>query len=426
MKLKHLSSPFIQAPPEFLEEYLQEMKRLEWIFIAIRWLGVPIMILMAWLHEPSSTDAMIALAGVLGVANVVATVLNIKIKRSNAQRRLGTAMLIVDTVIVWGVLLLFVDEFYTSAYAGFAFVIIEAAIRHGLLGSMVMGFVFVFGLLGAWIFRDWAFGVRFSTSGYAFWTVIMMLIALGIGMVVREGQRQRQRSEEMIRERALEAERQRIADDLHNRVIKTLQGLAMEAHVMGTRKPEDAPPVEKMAHYIKGVCQRTSQEIRDAVFELRAARHERARCSRISETLNDWSSSTGIPAKFNLIGEDVPLPLGTFNTLNNILTEALANVKEHSLASRVSVSIKTLPGEVNMEIRDNGQGFNWNPQEPFAFLSERKLGIATMQERVTRLGGKLDLESDETGTRVSVSLPLQSGPASEADSGDETDKYSDR
>ncbi|MBS3764306.1 MAG: hypothetical protein KGZ25_13495, partial [Planctomycetes bacterium] len=343
MKLRHLSSPFIQAPPEFLEEHLQEMKRLEWIFIGTRWLGVLIILLMAWLHGPISAHAMIALAGVLGLANVVATVLNIRIKHSNTQRRLGTAMLIVDTVIVWGVLLLFVDEFYTSAYAGFAFVIIEAAIRHGLLGSLVIGFVFVFGLLGAWIFRDWEFGVRFSVSGYAFWTIIMMLIALGIGMVVREGQRQRQRSEELIRERALEAECQRIADDLHNRVIKTLHGLAMEAHVMGTRKPEDSPPVEQMAHYIKGVCQRTSQEIRDAVFELRADRQERPRCSRISETVDNWSRSTGIPAEFNLTGEDVPLPLGTFNTLHNILTEALANVKEHSLASQVSVSIKTLP-----------------------------------------------------------------------------------
>ncbi|MFP3976232.1 MAG: hypothetical protein ACLFVK_08445 [Dehalococcoidia bacterium] len=56
MKLKHLSSPFIQAPPEFLEEYLQEMKRLEWIFIAIRWLGVPIMILMAWLGSSRQTS----------------------------------------------------------------------------------------------------------------------------------------------------------------------------------------------------------------------------------------------------------------------------------------------------------------------------------------------------------------------------------
>lgn len=411
MKLRHLSSPFIQAPPEFLEEYLQEMKRLEWIFIGTRWLGVPIILLMAWLHGPISADAMIALAGVLGLANVVATVLNIRIKRSHTQRRLGTAMLVVDTVIVWGVLLLFVDEFYTSAYAGFAFVIIEAAIRHGLLGSMVMGFVFVFGLLGAWIFRDWAFGVRFSASGYAFWTIIMMLIAMATGTVAKEGQRQRQRSEELIRERALEAERQRIADDLHNRVIKTLQGLAMEAHVMGTRKPEDAAPVEQMAHYIKGVCQRTSQEIRDAVFELRADRHEQARCSRISEAVDDWSSSTGISAEFNLTGEDMPLPLGKFNTLHNILTEALANVKEHSFASQVSVAMKALPGEVNMEVRDNGRGFNWNPREPFAFLSERKLGIATMQERVTRMGGRLDLESDGNGTRVSVSLPLQNGPA---------------
>ena len=68
------------------------------------------------------------------------------------------------------------------------------------------------------------------------------------------------------------AERHRIARDLHDTVLKTLQGLSLETYVLRMRPlPEDAK--EKL-QYIEGVCLRSSHEIRNIVNELREDREE--------------------------------------------------------------------------------------------------------------------------------------------------------
>lgn len=196
MKLRDFGRYLLIPPPgDQPEHYLYEMKRLEWIFVGVRWMWVPIVFLMAWLHNPSSATAMQIMGGVLGLCNAVASLLNLRIRKLGAQRALGVAMFIVDTLIAWGIILLFAHEFYTAAYAGFVFVIIEAAIRYSLVGSLSMIFVFALGLYGAFAYRDVAFGVRFSTSGYAFWTALMSIVAIAIGLIVHEGRRQRQQSE---------------------------------------------------------------------------------------------------------------------------------------------------------------------------------------------------------------------------------------
>lgn len=59
---------------------LQGMKNLEWAFIAVCSLGVPITLLMAWLHHPVSYTAMIATAVLLALSSIIATFLNCGIK----------------------------------------------------------------------------------------------------------------------------------------------------------------------------------------------------------------------------------------------------------------------------------------------------------------------------------------------------------
>jgi signal transduction histidine kinase len=204
------------------ERYLYEVKRLEWVFIAVRWVWVPIVFLMAWLHHPAQTNVMVALGGTLGSVNILACLLNIKIKTPAAQRWLGIAMLAVDTLLAWGIILVFVRDFYTAAYAGFVYIILEAAVRFGITGRLSLALVFVLGLYGAFLYREAAYDVRFSNSGYAFWTALMFIVAVAVGTIVHEGRKQRRQGETYLRENTLLAERHRIARDLHDTVLKTL------------------------------------------------------------------------------------------------------------------------------------------------------------------------------------------------------------
>lgn len=404
MKFKDLGSYLIlPAQSDEPERYLREMKRLEWILIAVRWVWVPIVFLMAWLHQPAQTGLMIALGGALGLFNVIACVLNIRISTPGVRHWFGMAMMIIDTLLAWGVILVFVRDFYTAAYAGFVYIILEAAIRFGIIGSLTMALVFILGLYGAFLYREAAFDVRFSTSGYAFWTALMTIVSVAVGMIVHEGRRQRRQSELYLRENILLSERQRIARDLHDTVLKTLQGLSLEARALGNKMPS----ARETAHYIEEVCSRTSREIREVIFDLRSENIEKGIGSRISGILADWRKSTDISGDFNLSGADVTLPLGTVRQLENIVSEALTNIQRHADASYVELNMDISPVTLNIEILDNGRGIGRSEDELHSFIFEGKLGIAGMKERVELLGGNFSLNSDRTGTAVRFSVPAE-------------------
>jgi len=404
MKFKDLGSYLIlPAQSDQPERYLYELKRLEWIFIAVRWVWVPIVFLMAWLHHPAQTELMVALGGMLGFFNIIACVLNIKIKTLGVQKWLGMAMLVIDTLLAWGVILVFVRDFYTAAYAGFVYIILEAAVRFGIIGSLTMALVFILGLYGAFLYREAAFGVRFSTSGYAFWTALMTIVSVAVGMIVHEGRRQRRQSELYLKENTLLSERHRIARDLHDTVLKTLQGLSLEARALGNKMPS----AKETARYIEEVCSHTSREIREVIFDLRSDNVEEGIGAQISRMLADWSRSAGINGDFNLSGEDRGLPLETARQLRNIVSEALTNIQRHAGASRIQINMDISHETLHVEISDNGSGIGRNPDELHSFVAEGKLGIAGMKERVELLGGRFSLNSDKTGTIVKFSVPVK-------------------
>jgi signal transduction histidine kinase len=407
MKLKTLGSYLIVPEQSGQPEvYVHEMKRLEWIFIVVRWLWVPMVFVMAWLHHPEQATVMRALGGVLAFCNAAACLFNIRIKTPRSQRALGMSMLIVDTLLGWGVILLFARDFYTAAYAGFVYVILEAAIRFGLVGSLVMIAVFALGLYGAYEYRLSVFGVRFSNSGYAFWTTLMLMVAISVGMIIHEGRRQRWQNEIYLKESTLLSERHRIARELHDSVLKTLQGLSLEARALENRTETTSPSVKETAQYIEDVCSRTSREIREVIFELRTEGEETGIGSQISELLNEWSRAAGISGEFTLQGRDMILSTEPARQLRNIVSEALNNIKRHASASRAGVALRISSDKLDIEISDNGRGIGRGADELYSFVAEGKLGIAGMKERVELLGGHFSLDSDGNGTRVSLEVPV--------------------
>jgi signal transduction histidine kinase len=405
MKLKDLGSYLIVlGRTDRPDRYMREMKRLEWLFIGVRWVWVPVVFLMAWLHHPAQTPLMVAFGGALAFCNIIASLLNPRIKTPAVQRALGMSMLAVDTLLAWGVILVFVGDFYTAAYAGFIYVILEAAVRYGTIGSLAMSLVFVLGLYGAFLYREAAFGVRFSVSGYVFWTVLMAIVALPVGIIVNEGRRQRRQGEAYLRENTLLAERHRIARDLHDTVLKTLQGLSLEAHALGNRT--DAAPVRETARYIEEVCARTGQEIREVIFDLRGESASAGIGSQIRKLLEDWGRAADIPGEFSLEGEEAIIPSESARQLRSVVAEALDNVQRHAAASHVHVCMTHSAGGLDLEISDDGRGIGRGIDELPAFVAEGKLGIAGMKERVELLGGRFSLDSGPGGTRISVHLPI--------------------
>jgi RNA polymerase sigma factor (sigma-70 family) len=204
---------------------LREVKRLEWIFIGIRWLWVALLIVMLALHHPESRMVVLVLTGILALLNASGSFLNTRVKTPRLQLIQGIAMLSIDALIASGVILQFVGDFNTAAYAVFAYIIAEAAIRFELIGSLSALMFFILGLYGAYSYRKIVYDIPFSYTGYAYWTALMSVIAVSIGTVVRVAKSQRQRNERNLMEITRILEQQRIAHEINVKNIAELESM---------------------------------------------------------------------------------------------------------------------------------------------------------------------------------------------------------
>jgi signal transduction histidine kinase len=88
--------------------------------------------------------------------------------------------------------------------------------------------------------------------------------------------------------------------------------------------------------------------------------------------------------------------------LYRTIQEALSNIIKHAGASAAKISMHNKADKILVSILDNGKGFDLE----LAVLTSKSLGIRTMHERISAIGGKLKIEKGETsGTQVNIILP---------------------
>lgn len=388
---------------------VREARRLERIFIYHRWLYVVAIILMALVYRNLPVGSIIALSLVLAGANVIAWYYYRRLVSLKQQNFLSLGILTVDGLVSWGLMLLFIKEPSAIVYAIFALVVIEGAVRFSLVGSLFTGAFFILGLSAAWIYRVDVLGMSFDVAAYVFWVGLVTLISIMIGMSVREGRKQRAYAEALSNEKTLFLERRRISNELHDTVLKSLQGLALEAHALGKIPGVHAiGSVETRARYIEEVCNGMSQEIRGVVLELREAegKTRQGLKPQMVEIVEGWRQNSGIPVDLVFTGEVQPLPLKLSHDLRRVVGEALANVQKHSSADRVKIEFISSDELLKLEISDNGQGFNCEEVDLYSFVGKGRLGLVSMKERVELAGGSFHIKSGSRGTDISVWVPL--------------------
>ena len=102
-------------------------------------------------------------------------------------------------------------------------------------------------------------------------------------------------------------------------------------------------------------------------------------------------------------------------TLLRVAQEALANVAKHASASRAGITLSYMEDVVTLDVRDDGVGFGTpgpprpdgpNGHQPEDDPAGGGFGLVAMRQRVNRLAGQLEIESEPgAGTAVSASLP---------------------
>ena len=125
--------------------------------------------------------------------------------------------------------------------------------------------------------------------------------------------------------------------------------------------------------------------------------------------LEEFRERTGIECAFTVGLDHAVLPDGDWSvSVYRIFQEALTNVARHAAATRVDACLTAGQGNLLLEIRDNGKGFDPEGR------SAKSCGILGMRERAARLGGELSfVPLQPTGTSVQARFPLPDQPSPE-------------
>src|SRR5258707_5558410 len=209
---------------------------------------------------------------------------------------------------------------------------------------------------------------------------------------------------EQAQELASLQERQRLARELHDSVSQALYGIGLGAYTAKEALESDPDQALASIDYILTLTEAGLAEMRALIFELRPDSLE------IEGLVAALSKQVAVlRARYKLIveaalGAEPDLSLEMKHTLYRIAQEALNNIVKHARASMVTLQLAEQDHEIIFEIRDNGRGFD--PAGPFP----GHLGLRSMQERVTKVGGALTIESvPGHGTLVGVRIPMIPG-----------------
>jgi PAS domain S-box-containing protein len=213
---------------------------------------------------------------------------------------------------------------------------------------------------------------------------------------------ERKRAEESLR-RVTEAERKRIARDLHD---GPLQDFSYTAAAIGMimLQSEDTDLDERLQAALDAI-RRGAHGLREVVNDLRIEDEQDRPLTEMVESVVRRNRTMARNAQISLeVGEEVPaVPLGETGTqVSRIIQEALTNARRHSGAKRISVSLRTDAGDLLAEVSDDGVGLGPDVSPG--------VGFASMRERAALIGGHLELESGEGwGTSVRLRVPLPQG-----------------
>jgi len=199
-------------------------------------------------------------------------------------------------------------------------------------------------------------------------------------------------------------ERNRLARDLHDSVMQALYGVTLYAEAAWRRlSAGDTSVTGEHLREIRSTAQEALREMRLLIFELRPpVLKQEGLAAALRSRLESVEQRVGLETYFQLEIEERIAP-EIEETLYRVSLEALNNVLRHSYADSVHVSLWQEDQRVVLEVADDGVGF-----DPVAVREQGGgLGLRGMEERVTRLGGKLTLASTPNeGTQVRVEVDL--------------------
>jgi signal transduction histidine kinase len=198
-----------------------------------------------------------------------------------------------------------------------------------------------------------------------------------------------------------ENERQRIAGDIHDRVVPLIVGAwyEVEACLELNPGPEGVREQLRRSQQLLGEA---LEEMRTAIFNLWPATLDQiGLIPAIRELISRQQKASGIKHRLRVRGTPYALSPSATIAVYRIVQEAVTNARQHSSATSLDLLIRFSPQRVHVLIRDDGTGFDIQEVTPSS--RERHFGLIAMRERALSIGGQLRVRSAPgKGTQITL------------------------
>ncbi len=229
---------------------------------------------------------------------------------------------------------------------------------------------------------------------------LLILAAVGLVVVV-----QRLRLKRAEREfKAVLGERNRIAREIHDTLAQGYVGVSVQlellAELLRTSKVEAAA---RHLDLTRGYVREGLADARQSIWALRSQDSGETTLPVNVRRVVEAEHGAGLEARFSIFGAYRPLPPGTEREILRVAQEAIHNVKKHAGARNLFAQLEYGPGEIALEVRDDGQGFATG-EAP----APGHYGLTGMRERAAVIGGTLEVTGEPGGgTTVRLRVPAR-------------------
>ena len=209
-------------------------------------------------------------------------------------------------------------------------------------------------------------------------------------------------------EKAGEAERQRIAADLHDGPLQSFVGLQMRLEVLRKVLERDPKLAAQDLLQLQEVCKSQSAQLRSFVRSMRPVEVEGGGLIPSLRKLSEnFEKESGLATRF--VGSDTQFNPETEVSLEllQIIREALHNVQKHSKATHVTVTVGKDDSMFHFSVEDDGSGFPFGGTYTLDELDLLRLGPVSIRRRVRGINGDMVLVSTPSrGSSMKIRIPL--------------------
>jgi two-component system sensor histidine kinase DegS len=205
---------------------------------------------------------------------------------------------------------------------------------------------------------------------------------------------------------AQEQERQRLVRQLHDGPAQSLTNLILQAEICERVFDSDVERARHELGELKTAVTATFQKVRDYMFDLRPMMlDDLGLIPTLRRYVDHYNEKSSVPAVLTVTGAERRFASYKEVVIFRVIQELLANVRTHSHATRAQIFLDVNEDMVQATVEDNGSGFNVS--EVLSAAQPRGIGLTTLRERVSMLGGDIRIDSAiGRGTKIALQMPI--------------------